>query len=132
MCRAYRIRVAALAERARRARSSFLPPEEPPDRDRATEYLRDGVSPAVELYREASIDGGDTRLSPPESRTLHRAFNDWLELYAACYGVHIDAESSLQNAAALLGSGLSLQETARRLTNTPDGQSHSRRVHSKP
>ncbi|WP_135662974.1 hypothetical protein [Halorhabdus rudnickae] len=119
MCRTYRIRIAALAERAGRARSGFLPPEEPPARDRALEYLRDGVGPAVALYQEASIDGAET-LSPPESRRLDCVFEEWIELYAACYGVHLDVEASVAEAATLLGDGRSLRETARRLTGVPE------------
>ncbi|WP_136687807.1 hypothetical protein [Halorhabdus amylolytica] len=130
MCRTYHIRVAALAERARRARSSFLPPEESPDHDRALEYLRDGVGPAVALYREAAIAGAEEALSPAESRRLDRALSDWLELYAACYGVHLDVEASAATAATLLGNGLTLRETARRLTGVPSGTGDGGRTRS--
>ena len=119
VCRAYRVRVAALAERARRARSSFLPPEEPPDRDRALEYLRDGVGPAVALHREASIGAAEDSLSPRERRRLDRAFDDWIELYAACYGVHLDIDTSVTEAATLLEDGLTLREATVQLTGVP-------------
>lgn len=119
MCNSNRVRVEALAERALRARGSFLPPESPPDSDRATEYLRDGVGPAIALFRESSMEGKHSTLSPSERQTLDRALNDWLELYAACYGIYIEAAATASEAAALVDDGRTLQETAARLTGVP-------------
>ncbi|MFB6202430.1 MAG: hypothetical protein ABEI98_10525 [Halorhabdus sp.] len=119
MGRGYRVRVAALVERARRARSSFLPPAEPPDRDRAVEYLRDGVGPTVALYREASEEDGSDRLSAVESRQLDRALNEWFELYAACYGEFLDTTVTVPEVTAELDDGQTLQVTARQVTGIP-------------
>lgn len=119
MSYSYRVRVQALAERARRARGSFLPPAESPDRERAREYLRDGVGPAVAIYQEATMGEHDTPLATDVSSALDRALAEWLELYAACYGVHVNADASVATAAELLTDGESLREVAVRLTGGP-------------
>lgn len=119
MDRSYTIRVEALAERARRARCCFLPPENPPDRDRAREYLRDGVGPTVALYGEATMGSPGDSL-PPQIRTrLDGVLNDWLELYAGCFGVHLQADATVARAADSLSECHDLRETARKLTGIP-------------
>ncbi|WP_181684652.1 hypothetical protein [Halorhabdus salina] len=130
MSYAYRVRVQALAERARRARGSFLPPDEPPDRERAREYLRDGVGPAVALYQEASMGAGEMPLAADVSRALDRALVEWLELYAACYGVHVNADASIAAAAELFTDGGSLRDVAVRLTGVPDETADAMQDHS--
>lgn len=120
----YHCRVAALNERARRARSTFRPLEEPPARDRAMEYLRDGVATAVGLYREAPTAGERDPPAPGLWSELDNAFRAWLELYAACYGVFVEVEVSVVRAAALRERGLSLREMATRVTGVPPEDIH--------
>ncbi|WP_154552064.1 hypothetical protein [Halorhabdus sp. CBA1104] len=130
MSSAYRVRVQALAERARRARGSFLPPTEPPDRDRARDYLRDGVGPAVALYQEATMGAHEPPLSADVSRALERTLAEWLELYAACYGVYTNVDISVAEAVEVRAETESLRELAVRLTGVPDPTVEAMQDHS--
>lgn len=112
-------RIEALAERARADRAAFEPPADPPDEARATAYLRDGVGDAVSLYVEAR-SGEYVALSERELSALHRAVNDWLELYALCHGVEIDAAFTVREAAELVVATHDLRDTARLLTGVPE------------
>jgi hypothetical protein len=116
---AFADRIAELSERARRDRESFEPPPDPPDDDRALEYLVDGAGDALALYVEARTDGM-VRFDDAEFALLERAFNDYLELYAACYGADLAATFTLREAAELLFDTHSIRETALLLTRIPD------------
>ncbi len=114
-------RIAANADRARRARERFEPPEDPPDEERAMDLLRDGLGPLVATYVEARTGGGEpTAFSEVEFTLLQRALNDWLELYALCYGVDLDAAFTVREAAELLIETHNVRDTARALTKVPD------------
>lgn len=112
-------RIAALSERARRDREAFEAPTDPPDEERALSYLTDGVGDVVGLYVEART-GEQVRFDEAEFALLERALNDWLELYAACYGVDIEASFTVREAAELLVETHSIRDTALLLTNVPD------------
>jgi hypothetical protein len=112
-------RIAELSERARRDREAFDAPLDPPDEDAALEYLVDGVGDVVGLYIEART-GEQVRFGDAEFAMLERALNDWLDLYAACYGVDLDASFTVREAAELLVDTHSIRETAILLTNVPD------------
>jgi hypothetical protein len=113
-------RIAANADRARRARERFEPPEDPPDEERAVDLLRDGLGPLVATYVEARTGGGEpTAFSEVEFTLLQRALNDWLELYALCYGVDLDAAFTVREAAELLIETHNVHDTARALTKVP-------------
>lgn len=112
-------RIATLADQARRDRETFEPPTEPPDEEQAVAFLQDGVGPAVGLYIEAHTGDDPDRLSPTELSLLKRAMNDWLTLYARCYGVSIDADFTVREAAELLLDTHNIQDTAQLLTQTP-------------
>ena len=112
-------RIAELSERARREREAFEPPPEPPDEEAALEYLTDGAGQAVALYIEART-GEPFRFDDAEFALLERALNDWLELYAACYGAELEATYTVREAAELLMDTHSIRETAALLTRIPD------------
>ncbi len=112
-------RIATLADRAHRDREAFEPPTEPPDEERAVAFLRDGAGPAVGLYIEAHTGDEPARLSPTELSLLERAMNDWLTLYARCYGASIDADFTVREAAELLLDTHDITDTAQLLTRTP-------------
>jgi hypothetical protein len=112
-------RIAELSERARRDRESFEPPVDPPDEETALEYLVDGVGDVVGLYIEART-GELVRFDDAEFAMLERALNDWLDLYAACYGVDLEASFTVREAAELVVDTHSIRETAILLTNVPD------------
>ena len=111
--------VAELSERARREREAFEPPPEPPDEEAALEYLTDGVGKVVALYIEART-GEPFRFDDAEFALLERAMNDWLELYAACYGTDLEATYTVREAAELLVDTHSIRETAVLLTHIPE------------
>lgn len=113
-------RIAANADRARRARERFEPPEDPPDEQRALEFLREGLGPLVATYVEARTGGGEpVAFSEVEFTLLQRALNDWLELYARCYGVTLDAQFTVREAAELLVETHNVHDVARALTKVP-------------
>ena len=113
------VRIAELSRRARRDREQFEPPADPPDEERALGYLLDGVAEAVGVY-VAARTGEFVRFDDEEFADLERAMNDWLELYAACYGVDLEADFTVREAAELLVDTHSIRETALLLTGVPD------------
>ncbi|MFC7154769.1 hypothetical protein ACFQPA_04780 [Halomarina halobia] len=116
----YAERIAALEARAERDREAFAPPDDPPDERRAMRYLREGFGPAVALYVEARTGGGEpVAFHPDEFAALERAMNQWLDLYAACYGTTLDAEFTVREAATLLVGTHNVRDTARVLTRVP-------------
>jgi len=112
-------RVAELSERARRDRVAFDAPSDPPDEEAALEFLTDGVGDVVALYIQART-GETVRFDDAEFALLERALNDWLELYAACYGTDLDGAYSVREAAELVVDTHSIRETAVLLTHVPD------------
>lgn len=115
-------RIATLSARAERDREAFELPSDPPDEERALAYLVDGAGDAVGLYIEART-GENVRFDNAEFRLLERAFNDWLELYARCYGVDLETSFTLREAAELVVETHSIRETALLLTHVPERDS---------
>ena len=113
-------RIHDLADRATEDCAAFEPPTEPPDEQQAMTYLRDGVGPAVSLYTEARTGGMMVHFPPDEYHALEGAMNDWLQLYAACYGVDIQAEFVVREAAQLLIDTHNIKDVAQLLTGVPD------------
>lgn len=119
----YADRIESLADEARRERESFDPPADPPDEDRAMEYLRGGLGPVVMVYVDAHGGGGWTEFSKSELDALHRATNDYLELYAACHGVDIEADFTVREAAEVLIDTHNVRDVAQLLTGVPERRS---------
>lgn len=115
----YRDRIAALAERAAADHRAFDPPADPPDEERAVEFLREGVGDAVSCYVGART-GEFAPLDDEEMALLERAVNDWLELYARCHGTEIDAEFTVREVAELVVDTYDLADTAQLLTGVPE------------
>jgi len=111
-------RIETLAEQAARDREHFEQPADLPDEDRAMGYLRDGVGPAVMVYVDAR-NGEWHRFEPAEFDRLEGAMNTWLELYAACYGVDIEAEFTIRKAAEALIETHNVHDVAQVLTHVP-------------
>ena len=111
----YRDRIETLATEARAAREAFDPPADPPDEERAMRYLREGFGEAVAVYVDAR-SGEWERFDAGEFARLEGAMNDYLELYAACYGVEMDAEFTVRKAAELLLETHNIKDTAVMLT----------------
>lgn len=113
-------RVATLADRASRHRRQFTSIEDPPDEERALRYLREGVGEVVAVYIDARTGAGPPTVIAPDSfDRLENALNEWLELYAACYGRDIDAAFTVREAAEVLIATHDLQDVARLLTKIP-------------
>lgn len=112
-------RIKEISSRATSEYSSFEPPSDPPDEEQAIKYLVDGVGDAVAVYIEART-GEFVRFTDSEFILLERALNDWLELYAACYGVDIDASFTVREAAELVIKTHNLRDAALLLTNVPE------------
>jgi hypothetical protein len=119
-------RIERLARRARRDREAFDPPADPPAEDEAMTYLREGVGPAVAVYVEARTGDDLVRFDPATFEDLEGAMNTWLELYAACHGVEIDASFTVREAAELLVETHNVRHVAELLTRVPDRRSTAR------
>jgi hypothetical protein len=113
-------RIWRLAERAEREVQAFDPPEDPPAEDEAMDYLREGAGPAISLFVEARTGQHMIQFPPDAYHGLERAMNDWLELYAACYGVELDAGFALREAAQLLLDTHNIKDVAVMLTTVPE------------
>jgi hypothetical protein len=115
----YEARIDALAREAREERASFEAPTEPPDEERALRYLREGFGPTVSVYLEARTGGELTRFGESEFATLQRAMNDWLALYARCYGVSYNPDYTVRTAAELVVDTHDVHDTATMLMHVP-------------
>lgn len=111
-------RIDTLTDQAARDRKQFQRPAEPPDEDRAMQFLREGVGPAVMVYVDARTNDWH-RFDPDDFERLEGAMNTWLELYAACYGVDIDAEFTIRKAAEALLETHNVHDVAQVLTHVP-------------
>ncbi len=86
----------------------------------ADEYLRDGAGQAVWLYVEARTGGRLVPFSEAEFDALERAMNRWLECYATCHGVDLEASFTVREAAELLLETRNIVDTAQLLTRVPE------------
>ncbi len=112
-------RVRELAAEADAERRAFEPPATPPDEERALSYLTEGAGRVVAVYVEARTEERGVAFSETEHALLHRSLNDWLDLYARCHGVELDADFTVREAAELLIETHSIRDTARLLTRVP-------------
>ncbi|MFC6992889.1 hypothetical protein ACFQH3_14805 [Haladaptatus sp. GCM10025707] len=112
-------RISALAERARADREASTLVRGDPDTERAMAYLREGAGQAVLVYIEARTGDEQVRFSEVEFSLLERALNDWLDCYAHCYGVELDADFTVREMAELLIKTDNIHDTAQLLTGVP-------------
>src|SRR6056297_2238670 len=128
----YGARIAALARQAERDRTRLCESDssdgkhddvepQPDDgaSDPASAYLREGVGRAVWLYIEGRTGGRFVQFSPAEYGALEDAMNAWLECYAWCHGVDIDASFTLRAAAELLLETRNVHDVGQLLTGVP-------------
>lgn len=113
-------RVDDLAAAAREATATFEPPADPPDEDESSRIVREGVGPTVSLFVEIRTGGRSVYLSPEYYDRLEGAMNEWLERYAACYGVDLDADFEIRTAAQLLVDTHNARDVAQILTGVPE------------
>jgi len=113
-------RIWTLADEASDDQAAFEPPASPPAEDEAMQYLREGAGPAISIYVEARTGGQMVHFPPDAYHALEDAMNAWLGLYAACYGVEMEAEFALQEAAQLLIDTHNIKDVAQILTDVPD------------
>lgn len=114
---AYYEQIRSLAADAREERRTF---EEPSDAEtRALSYVREGVAPVTGVYVEGHTGGERVRFSESELDLLHRALNDWLSLYARCYGVDVDPDATIRTAAEILLQTHDARSVAQLLTDAP-------------
>jgi hypothetical protein len=112
-------RIDQLADQATADCAAFETPADPPDDQQAMGYLRDGAGPAISLFIEARTGGQMVQFPPDQYRALEGAMNDWLGLYAACYGVEMTPEYALREAAELLLDTHNIKDVAQILTGVP-------------
>ncbi|USZ71765.1 hypothetical protein [Natronosalvus halobius] len=114
----YGPRIAALERRAERDREAFDPAAATVADGR--QYLRDGAGQAIWLYVEARTGGRMVPFSEPELTALRTSMNGWLELYARCHGVELEAEFTVREAAEVLLETRNVFDTAQLLTRVPE------------
>jgi len=93
---------------------------DPPDEQRATELLHEGVGPLVSIYCQARTGGSWDRFEAAEFKQLNETLDQWLALYARCYGVDLDGDYSVRTAAKLLVDTHNIRDTAMVLTGVPE------------
>ena len=113
-------RIWSLSEQATEDCAAFEPPADPPAEERAMEYLREGVGPAVSLYVEARTGGMMVRFPPDEYHALQGTMNAYLDLYGACYDVDLHPEFQIREAAQLLVDTHNIKDVAQILTGVPE------------
>lgn len=109
-------RIDDLERRVASERESFAPPADPDER--AMRYVREGVGPSVVLFADCRTGGPD--LPSAERERLEAVFNDWLELYALCYGVEMDCAFPIRTGAEVLVDTHNARDVAQLLTTVPD------------
>lgn len=115
----YTRKIRRLSQRCERDKSDFESRVEVPDDELAMEYLRKGFGPAVSLYIEGRTGGKLVRFSRDEFTLLEDSMNDWLVLYARCYGEEINANHTIRSAAKTLLDTRNVRDTAQVLTRVP-------------
>ncbi|SEH14981.1 hypothetical protein SAMN04487967_1861 [Natronorubrum sediminis] len=123
----YGPRIAALERQALRDRRALteIDSEDDPAVVDPSPYLREGAGRAILLYVDARTGEQFVHLSPAEFEALERALNHWLECYARCHGVELDATFSVREAAELLLDTRNIDDVAQLLTGVPPRVSHS-------
>lgn len=124
----YGPRIAALARRAERDRAALETDGSTADAEAAREYLREGAGQAIWWYIEARTGGRLVAFSAAEFAALERAMNDWLECYTRCYGVELEADFTVRQAAELLLETRNVVDTAQLLTGVPERRNRSARA----
>ncbi|RQG92389.1 hypothetical protein [Natrarchaeobius chitinivorans] len=115
----YGPRIAALQRRAERDRERIERGDREIGPDDASTYLREGVGPSIWLYVEGRTGGRMVQFSPAELAALERAMNAWLECYTRCYGVELEANFSIREAAELLLETRNVDDVGQLLTGVP-------------
>lgn len=114
----YGDRIERLADEAAAVRAELDP--DPPDDDRAMALCREGLGPTVALYCEARTGDGLVRFSDQQFQQLQTALDDWLAAYGSCYGVEIDGDGRIREAAELLVDTHNASDVAQVLTGVPE------------
>ncbi len=120
MASEHRERIERLAERARRERETFDPPATVPAPKRGQQYLQDGVGELVSLYIDGRSGGSFAAFSEREWELLHRALDDWLQLYARCYGQELERGFQIRTLTELVLDTHNLHDAVVMATKVPD------------
>lgn len=107
-------------DRSKADRAAFDQPESVPDEQAALEYLQNGAGQAIGIYMLLRTDGRTYRFSAQEFERLEEAMQNWLSLYAACYGTQLTVRPSIRTAAETLLETEELRTTAQLLTGVPN------------
>jgi len=113
-------RIDDLATEARAASEAFVPPTDPPDEDEALQNRPGKVRPDCLAVRRGAHRRALGPLPPASYDRLEGAMNEWLGMYARCYGVELDADFEVRNAAQLLVDTHNARDVAQVLTGVPE------------
>ena len=114
--RDYDERAFVLHDRATTARERYQPPADPPDRERALAFARDGVGEAAAIYIDARMQDSWVYFDDAAFDALETGLNAYLELFAACFGVDRDPDVTVRTAAETLLDTHDAVDTAAVLT----------------
>ncbi|MFT4891287.1 MAG: hypothetical protein ACI9YT_002214 [Halobacteriales archaeon] len=114
-------RVDELAERVREEWESFEPPDDPDEADDCAKRLcREGVGPTILVYVEGRAGDELVAFGEETFDRLEGTLNEWLALYARCYGVDADPDVTVREAAEVFVDTHSAMHTAQILTGVPE------------
>lgn len=113
-------RVEELATRVREEREAFEPPGDADEADEcAKRYCREGVGPTIMVYVEGRAGTDLVAFEAETFARLERTLDEWLALYARCYGVDADPDVTIREAAEVFVDTHSAKYTAEILTGVP-------------
>jgi hypothetical protein len=114
-------RVEDQAERVREEREAFDPPADfEAAEDCAKRLCRDGIGPTILIYVEGRAGGELVAFDEETFDQLERTLNEWLALYARCYGVDADPDVTIRAAAEVFVDTHSATHAAEILTGVPE------------
>ncbi|MFB6177847.1 MAG: hypothetical protein ABEI99_12040 [Halobaculum sp.] len=117
--RPYGDRIRDLHEQYQTDLAAFSTPDDPPDTEQATTYLREGVGPAIAVYVDARAGDRGVTFTDSEFDRLHETLNGYLELYTRCHGETVECDWTVRVAAELLLDTGNVQDVAVMLTRVP-------------
>lgn len=114
-------RVDELADRVRQEREAFEPPGDAEEADECAKRIcREGVGPTIMVYVDGRAGNELVAFSGETFARLERTLDDWLALYARCYGVDADPDVTVRAAAEVLVDTHNAKYTAEILTGVPE------------
>lgn len=112
-------RLAAAARRMEDEVEASGNSEADPDVETAEDVVSEGLGPTVSVYVEHRTGGRLAPFTVDELGTLEEALNTWLEVYCRCYGLDLEFDYTVRQAAEVLVETHDARAVAELLTKVP-------------